>query len=207
MTAGMMITQRYLLTYLLTTCVCVVSLTAQDVPAVTRTDTEIGAFAGASVGIDKTRFMGGGNIARAVGHRSFMPYAEFSYFPGIGRRETLSTGTIREFSIPLYDFHGGIHLRVPVHERYFVPYGVFGAGVIHSPARSVTATVPGNPPQVFPNLEVASRTDFAVNGGGGIRFYVAEKVGFRVEAKIYKPTGQFTNPFGKVVGGVFYQFK
>lgn len=186
---------------------CAGYLQAQDVPHVTRTDTEIGAFAGASYGIDKFRFMGGANIARAVGHRFVMPYAEFSYFPGIGRREPASGGSQREYEVPLYDFNGGIHLRFPVHERYFVPYGVLGAGVIHSPETRVTIIDPGPPQQVFPNLRVAGQTDFAVNVGGGIRFYLASKVGLRIEAKIYRPTGTFTDVFGKVVGGIFYQFR
>jgi len=187
---------------------------AQDVPAVTRTDKEIGAFAGASYGIDKFRGMGGGNFAAAVGSRYFMPYVEFSYFPGIDR-ERPQDRALFLYNVPLYDFHGGVHLRYPLHERYFVPYAVFGAGVIHSPARTVTAVLPardGFPELRVPNLAVPSSTNLAVNLGGGIRFYVHRNFGFRAEAKAYKPTGDLpfgaeSKVFGKVVGGIFLQFK
>jgi hypothetical protein len=184
-----------------------VPLHAQDVTALTKTDTEIGGFAGASYGIDRFRFMGGANIARAWKHRFFMPYGEFSYFPGIGRRETLRDGSLREFEIPLYDVNAGVHIRVPVHERFFVPYGVLGVGVIHTPQTTRTVVDLG-PPRQEVELRLAGTTDFAVNAGGGIRVYViAGKLGFRVEAKVYKPTGQYTDTFGKVVGGIFFQFK
>jgi hypothetical protein len=54
---------------------------------------------------------------------------------------------------------------------------------------------------------VPARTDFAVNFGGGLRFYLSERFGMRLEAKGYKPTGTYTDMFGKVEVGFFYQVR
>src|SRR5689334_5818034 len=76
---------------------------------------EAGGFVGASYGIDQTRVMGGGNVVYSL-TKAFMPFGEFSYFPGIGRTVTalgLSNTTLN-FSIPIEDFNFGFHLRVPI---------------------------------------------------------------------------------------------
>jgi hypothetical protein len=74
-------------------------LAAQDVPAVRKGATEVAGFVGASYGIDEFRVMGGGNVAYAL-TREIMPYAEVSYFPGIGRRDTVNS-TNYVYSVPL----------------------------------------------------------------------------------------------------------
>ena len=51
---------------------------------------------------------------------------------------------------------------------------------------------------------VKGGTDFGANFGGGLRLYTKERLGFRFEAKVYKPTGTYTTPFYKVEGGVFF---
>ena len=187
---------------------------AADVPAVTTGNTEIGGFAGISYGIDKWRGMYGGNVVYAL-TRHIMPYGEFSYFPGIQRTETgitppfPSSGTATAiYSIPLTDFHGGVHLRVPVGESRVVPYGVFGAGVVHSSSRTEQLQVPDNQGvlRTF-SYAVPSRSDFAVNFGGGLRFYLTESFGMRVEGKAYRPTGQFSDVFGKIEVGFFFQIR
>src|SRR4051794_32326848 len=165
---------------------------------------EIGPFLGASYGIDRVRVMGGGNVTFAV-NKYLLPYAEFSYFPGIGRSTTGSfdaTGRVfaTKYSIPLSDFHGGIHLRLPVfREKPVVPYLVFGLGGLTHFQRTVKASytdASGTSTNI--DLPVAGGTDFAINTGGGIRFYLGQRFGFRVEAKAYKPTGAFPDVFGKV---------
>ncbi len=186
------------------------TLAAQNAPVLRPQNTEIGGFIGASYGIDKTRAMGGGNVAYAVS-RVVMPYAEFSYFPGIGRKETVpisggQTATFN-FSIPISDFHGGVHLRVPIADSRIIPYGVFGAGLLRSSSRTerVTIATGGTTGNTTIPVTIPSETSFAVNGGGGIRYYVNERFGVRAEAKLYKPTGNFKDVFGKVEFGVFFQ--
>ncbi len=174
-------------------------------------NTEVNGFVGASFGIDKARVMGGGNISYAVS-RHLLPYAEFSYFPGIGRRATgtfPSTGRpfTSTYQIPMADFHGGVHVRLPIRESRVVPYGVLGAGVIHSFNRTVDATYDLGGSTQNQQIQVPSRSDFAVNFGGGLRFYATQQFGFRVEAKAYRPTGTFNDVFAKFVFGVFYQIR
>ena len=170
---------------------------------------ELGGFLGSSYGIDKARWMGGANLTYAV-TKYILPYTEFSYFPGIGRQSTSSGNgrTIKTtYSIPLTDFHGGVHIRMPIREFPIVPYGVFGVGMIHTPSKTVKASVDDGQAVRERDLSAPSATNLAVNFGGGLRFYVRQRFGFRAEAKVYKPTGDFKDYFGKVEFGVFYQFK
>jgi hypothetical protein len=183
---------------------------AQDAPIIRKGVTEVGGFVGASYGIDKARVMGGGNVVYSL-TRPLMPFAEFSYFPGIGRsRNVPGIANAKEsFSIPITDFNAGFHLRVPIPKSRVIPYAVISVGVIHSPQRTVSAEYPDpfNPSRkVQDSFTVQSSTDFAVSGGGGLRLYATERLGFRGEFKAYKPTGTFTNPFYRVTGGFFFQF-
>ncbi len=56
-------------------------------------------------------------------------------------------------------------------------------------------------------LTVAGGTAFAINTGGGIRFYMGQRYGLRVEAKAYKPYGDYPDVFGKVEVGFFFQLR
>jgi len=182
---------------------------AQDVPAVRAKNTEIGLFAGASHGVDQFRVMGGGNVSYAV-TRVFMPYAEFSYFPGIRRKVTIRAGGTGNpitfnFSQPLADFHGGVHIRIPLGESRVVPYLVVGVGGLRSFSRTENVTVT-DVQGTFPlTITQPATTDFAANFGGGLRAYVNERFGVRLEAKTYRPTGTYTDFFYKVEGGIFFQ--
>ena len=191
---------------------------AQAVSAVRSGSFEIDPFIGASYGVD-FRVMGGANVSFAV-NKWLLPYGEFSYFPGIGRTETgMFAGTgnpvTLHYNVPMSDFHGGVHIRLPIHESPIVPYLAFGAGGLHSYATTVSATyqVAGGATQMLPGLPAAASNNFALNFGGGIRFYLSQRFGMRVEAKAYKPFGDLPglfgntppNVFGKVEFGVFYQ--
>jgi hypothetical protein len=171
---------------------------------------EVGGFVGASYGIDQTRVMGGGNAVYSL-TKAFMPFGEFSYFPGIGRSVTPLglANTSLNFSIPITDFNFGFHLRVPIPRSRIIPYGVVSFGGIHSPSRTVSAVGPDpfDPTKTVTDaLPVAASTDFAFSVGGGIRYYATERMGFRAEFKAYKPSGTYTDPFYRVTGGFFFQF-
>jgi hypothetical protein len=186
-------------------------LVAQDVPIIRKGVTEVGGFLGASYGIDKARVMGGGNIVYSL-TKTLMPFGEVSYFPGIGRSQSVTgiPGATETFSVPLTDFNFGFHVRIPIPKSRIIPYAVISAGGIHTPQRSVTATFPNpvSPSQIIttPPFQVNSSTDFAFSGGAGIRYYATERLGFRVEFKAYRPTGTYTDLFYRVTGGFFYQF-
>jgi hypothetical protein len=171
---------------------------------------EVGGFVGASYGIDQTRVMGGGNVVYSL-TKALMPFGEFSYFPGIGRKRTAQglANTTESFSIPIDDFNFGFHLRVPIPRSRIIPYGVISIGGIHSPSRTVDAVGPDpfNPGRtVTDRISVGASTDFAFSGGAGLRYYATERMGFRAEFKAYKPSGTFSDPFYRVTGGFFFQF-
>jgi hypothetical protein len=174
---------------------------AQEAPSVRKGTTEIGVFGGVSHGIDSWRGMGGGNVAYSV-TSWLLPYVEYSYFPGLVRQENLASGANLKYATPLSDFHGGVHIRAPIAESKVVPYGVFGFGVVHSSFHGTVALPDGT---TIPGYS-RDATDPAVNFGGGVRVYVSQKWGFRVEAKAYRPvTGPYSNFFYKAEGGIFYQ--
>jgi hypothetical protein len=182
-------------------------LSAQTASVVRSGSYEVGGFVGASYGIDDFRWMGGANVTYAA-NKYILPYAEFSYFPGIGRKDTrtipgLSQPVNISYSIPLSDFHGGVHIRMPIREFPIVPYGVFGVGMIHAPERQFNVNVEG----IQVPFTAPASTDAAINFGGGLRYYINQRFGIRAEAKAYKPMGQFTNMFGKVEFGFFIQLR
>jgi hypothetical protein len=173
---------------------------------------ELDPFIGGSYGIVSAQFMGGANLTFAA-NKYILPYVEFGYFPQVASptpqsiKIIIPSGTAYTFSesISFTDFHGGVHVRLPIHEKPIVPYLAFGVGGLSSSAASgnVTLTETG---QVAPFVQ-AAQTSFAINGGGGLRYYFNQRYGIRVEAKVYKPTGTFNSTFGKVEFGFFYQFR
>lgn len=170
---------------------------------------EVGPFLGASYGIDKFRVMGGGNVTYAV-NKILLPYFEISYFPGLPHTSTDVSGTVYSYSTGLTDFHGGVHIRLPwiFRDKPVVPYLVFGMGALRASATTETVTGVGIPSS---RQNVPGATSFAVNGGGGLRYYIGGSgaFGFRVEAKVYKATsGDFSNAtIGKVEAGFFFQIR
>ncbi len=180
---------------------------AQSAAVVRQGSYEIGGMVGASYGIDKFRIMGGGNVTFAA-TRVILPYFEYTYFPGLTRQiETSAGGTGRNvvgtFEVPLSDVHGGVHIRIPVAESKVVPYLVAGVGVIRSPARTVDVTFDTAGGLDNTQIAVPSDTTPAANFGGGVRYYVNQRFGFRVEAKAYTPL----QDFGELPGGVTPQSK
>ncbi len=187
---------------------------AQDMPYQRQGNVEGNVFIGASYGADSWRGMGGGNMSYAA-TRTILPYFEYSYFPGVPREVSSAAGRVR-FSIPLSDFHAGIHYRIPVGQKYFVPYLVAAIGGIRSSSASYKATV--NNPAGLPftlTQTVPGETFLATNYGGGIRHYIfGESSGVRTEFKVYVPHATsgpnqslFNQLFYKATFGLFYQFR
>jgi hypothetical protein len=184
---------------------------AQDAPVVNKGTTEIGGFIGASYGSQNFQVMGGGNVSYAV-TKAIMPYVEFSYFPGLPITRSLpgfgdpGTKSTANYRLPLSDVHFGVHYRIPIKESPFVPYGVFGLGLLHTSQSTYdfNFTQFGNP--VTEKNTLPSADNFAVNFGAGVRYYTRQKVGFRAEAKFYHVGGIINGIFSKYEFGVFYQF-
>jgi opacity protein-like surface antigen len=151
---------------------------------------ELGLFGGESYGLDRFRPMGGGNIAYGLSCH-FFPFAEASYLPGVLRTVNVPTGTTtsyQQFNVNMTDFHGGLHIRVPLPESRVLPYAVVGLGLIRGSSSTYTAYNVGDFGVVpFPK-EIPSSTNFAVNFGAGLRFFFSERFAVRVEFKGFKPT-------------------
>ena len=188
---------------------CAFTVATAQVPAVRQGSFEVGGFIGSSFGLDHYQVMGGGNVSYGV-TKYLLPYVEYSYFPGIERHIPYvfpSTGvpfTLAQ-AIPFSDFHGGVHVRIPIRESRLVPYAVIGFGGLKSFDRTASATFQGITVNGIP---VKGETDFAINGGGGLRYYIGQSYGIRFEAKVYKPYGGssgFNDTFGKVEFGFFFQ--
>jgi hypothetical protein len=172
---------------------------------------ELDPFIGGSYGIVNAQFMGGANLTFAA-NKYILPYAEFGYFPQVAspsissiKINILGSPYTSTENISFKDFHGGVHVRLPIHEKPIVPYLAFGMGVLSSPTVTGLVTVTEFN-QLVPFLQPA-QTSFAVNGGGGLRYYFNQRYGVRIEAKVYKPTGTLNSTFGKVEFGFFYQFR
>jgi hypothetical protein len=180
---------------------------AQEAPSVRTGNTEIGGFVGASAGLDKYRIMGGGNVSHAV-KRWLLPYFEYSYFPGLGRSYNLSSGPIEQvysYTAPAHDIHAGVHFRKRLAESPFVIYSATGAGLLRSTFDGTGVVKVGNEPATSERLK-QSFNGFAINFGGGLRWYTNDRFGFRLEAKAYRPTsGLWDNMFYKTEIGIFYQ--
>jgi hypothetical protein len=174
---------------------------------------ELGPFVGASYGIVNAQYMVGGNLTFAV-NKFILPYVEYSYLPQVakpvlGTAATSGSPFTVNTNISFSDFHGGVHLRFPIHEKPIVPYLAFGVGALTHSSQSGTGLIINPspfPPSPFTFTQTGG-SDFAINGGGGLRYYFNQRYGIRVEAKVYKPTGLFNNAFGKVEFGFFYQFR
>jgi opacity protein-like surface antigen len=113
----------------------------------------------------------------------------------------LGIRTLRYYDVPtnssqLFDFNFTVQIQVPVNHR-ITPYGLFGPSVLYNRYQRQTTLPPG--PVVFTGQ---SDFKFGFEVGGGFRYYVKEAWGVKTE---YRYTISSQN-FGRIVGGVFYQF-
>ena len=162
---------------------------------------ELGLYTGASYGVDSFRWMTGANLSYSL-PKLLLPYAEWSYFPGIQRNfdNGVNAGKL---TAKITDFHGGVHIRFIGRESRVVPYGVVGFGALSS--RS-TGQSKGKLSGLSSNQDIRS-TDPAVNFGAGLRVYHASFFGYRAEFKAYRLwSSQFSKIFTKSEGGIFFQF-
>ena len=191
-------------------------------PYLAKGNQEVNAFGGLSYGLENWRGSFGGNYAYAF-NKHVMAYGEYSYFPGITRdldpkkidklKDAASLNLIRglDRAVKFNDFHGGVHIRLPIFpEQRIVPYLSGGFGAISGRLNGKAQVQQGS--RVNSVDFNISETVPAVNAGGGFRLYLTGngRFGIRLEAKIYKPlSGEIvgTAPFGKVSLGVFYQFQ
>ncbi len=188
----------------------------QSVPNVGTGNVEVGLFAGESYGLDRFRPMGGANVAYGLSPRLF-PFLEASYLPGVLREAEASSGTVlasEQGKFNMTDFHGGLHIRLLRPESRVVPYLVAGLGLIHESQGTLPACVTlGTTTECGPGFNVPASTLFAVNFGGGLRFFFTEHFALRLEFKAFQPTSEpaavseLASAGGEKVGAhLFYRF-
>jgi opacity protein-like surface antigen len=130
---------------------------------------EVTAFGGVVAGIGTHGTVGGG-LGYALTER-IMAVGEFGYIPGGGEKFTI-VGVTAKTSSKAFNFNGSIHYQFPVRQDGFVPYVGGGIGAVHSSASS-TAGCPG----AWVSVK-GSATNFYLNFGGGLRYYVTDRWGY-----------------------------
>jgi hypothetical protein len=185
---------------------------------------EIGAFGGAGFGTiagvtnaqtgliaGDSGASGGVNFGIAINRRLFFQ-GEASYQDGGGRKTTHAPLTTIEKSTRAWIYEADLQLRFqPASAPYFVPYIVVGGAFEQIRADSLSLFEnPGAPPGQLLSFTQQIRlrqAAFAPAVGAGFRYYITPKFGFRVEVKGYFPTSDVKDPFGRAVGGIFFQFR
>jgi hypothetical protein len=95
-------------------------------------------------------------------------------------------------------------IRLPIGGSRIVPYGAAGLGIVRSSATTIqlySITQTGS--SIYLGAQnVAPNTSFAVNFGGGLRFFITERIGIRLEFKAFVPTSAPTG----VSNDLFHRF-
>lgn len=207
------------------------TLVAGAQPVINVGKVEVAGFGGIAAGIGRTAAGVGGNIGVAPFQKTdpsnpakttgkwLMAYFETTYFPNLLNKTVSEQIPVSGLSQPrtatgvfkasFTDVHGGVHLRYQSADRpQWVPYGSFGVGVLQRSSASINFTIPEL--NVNVPIQRPGQSELAFNGGGGIRWYLKENFGTRMEVKLYKPTGTLiagkSDPFVKVTFGVFYNW-
>ena len=159
----------------------------------------------------------GGITAGAAMGVSISPWllfmAEASYVAGGCRQYDFGAGFTGDSLTSAWVYEAGVHFRYRATENgRFVPYFAGGLSTIQVRANLLVNFLPPDPPS--PGMLVGGATDlrlkqatFAPLAGVGFRYYITRSFGIRSELKGYFPTGEVRAPFGRIVGGVFFQLR
>jgi outer membrane protein with beta-barrel domain len=136
----------------------------------------------------------GGSLGAPVTDRLILA-GDLSYIPLGGGSVTVLGATMRS-SARAFNFNGNLQYQFnPYHA--VVPYAGAGLGFLHSSFNTSSSGVGGS------SLNVqGSSTDLYFNTGGGFRYYVKERWGFKPEFMIFAGS----NTYVRFAGGIFYQF-
>jgi hypothetical protein len=121
---------------------------------------------------------------------------DLSYIP-LGGATVTFNGATASSSAKAFNFNGNLQYQFKA-LRATVPYAGAGLGFLHS-SFSASNNFPGAGNSL--NMQ-GSSTDLYFNVGGGLRYYVKERWGFRPEFMVFAGT----NTYVRVAGGIFYQF-
>ena len=138
-----------------------------------------------------------GTVGTAVSKSVFV-LGEFGWIPTGGANASGSTpaGSFQfDTGGNVFSFMGGVQYQFK-QTHSFVPYGGLAFGLVHS-SGSVESTVGGSTQNVY-----ESSDHFYVSFGGGARYYVKDRWGFKPELMVFGGDDTYFR-FGV---GMFYQF-
>jgi hypothetical protein len=135
----------------------------------------------------------GGSVGAPISDHLILS-GDLSYIPLGGASATFNGSTLSS-SAKAFNFNGNLQYQFKA-VRATVPYAAAGLGVLHS-SFSASSNVPGS----ALNMKGGS-TDLYFNAGGGLRYYVKERWGFRPEIMVFAGS----NTYVRFAGGLFYQF-
>ncbi len=172
------------------TMTCVVSMSAASYGQSLPSQVEVTGHLGIVSGIGSHGSFGG-SLGVPVSNK-IMASADLSYIP-LGGGSVTVLGSTTTSSARAFNFNGNLqYLFKPTHE--VVPYAGAGLGFLRS---SFSAS--GN---LGPSFNASgSSTDLYFNVGGGFRYYVRERWGFRPEFMIFAGPNTYVR-FG---AGIFYK--
>ena len=136
----------------------------------------------------------GGSIGTPITDHVILS-GDLSYIP-LGGGSVSINGATSSSSAKAFNFNGNLQYQFkPAHA--VVPYAGAGLGFLHSSFNS-SSNLPGT--AAF--TAQGGTTDLYFNMGGGLRYFVNERWGFRPELMVFAGS----NTYVRLAGGVFYKF-
>jgi hypothetical protein len=136
----------------------------------------------------------GGSIGTPISDHVILS-GDLSYIP-MGGSSVSINGTSANSSAKAFNFNGNLQYQFKT-ALAITPYAGAGLGFLHS-SFSSSSNLTGAAPFSLQS----SSTDMYFNVGGGFRYYVNERWGFRPELMIFAGS----NTYVRVAAGVFYKF-
>jgi len=156
---------------------------------------EVSGNLGAVSGIGSHGSFGGSIGAPIADH--LLLSGDLSYIPMGGSDVTIG-GATTSSSAKAFNFNGNLQYQFKAFRSSHatVPYAGAGLGFLHS-SFSSSSNIPGSTFNI-----TGGSTDMYFNAGGGLRYYVNERWGFRPEFMVFAGS----NTYVRFAGGVFYKF-
>jgi hypothetical protein len=136
----------------------------------------------------------GGSVGAPISDHLILS-GDLSYIP-LGGASVTFNGISSSSSAKAFNFNGNLQYQFKA-RRATVPYAGVGLGFLHS-SFSSSSNVSG---AGLMNAQGGS-TDMYFNVGGGLRYYVKERWGFRPDFTVFAGS----NTYVRFAGGIFYQF-
>lgn len=135
----------------------------------------------------------GGSLGVPVSD-SLILSGDLSYIP-MGGGSVTTQGSTSSSSARALNFNGTLQYQFKqTHD--FAPYAGAGLGLLHS-SFDTSSNIPGASFSV-----TGGSTDFYFNIGGGFRYFVSDRWGFRPELMVFAGPSTYM----RLAGGIFYRF-